>query len=79
MDWTSAVVTTVSSDTEPSIVVTFGSAKYIFNAGENTTRAWLESRRNWRKSRCIFLTSVGTQRGSGLPGKCRHYPTVYSA
>ncbi|KAJ8585232.1 hypothetical protein M405DRAFT_773220 [Rhizopogon salebrosus TDB-379] len=68
MSWNASVLSTVSSDTEPTVVITFDSAKYIFNVGENTTRAFLQSRRNWKKTRGVFLTSVGTQRASGLPG-----------
>ncbi|KIJ09075.1 hypothetical protein PAXINDRAFT_172647 [Paxillus involutus ATCC 200175] len=68
MLWTASVLSTVSSDTEPTVVIAFDSAKYIFNAGENTTRAFLQSRQNWKKTRALFLTSIGTQRASGLPG-----------
>ncbi|KAG1876634.1 hypothetical protein DFJ58DRAFT_865981 [Suillus subalutaceus] len=68
MSWNASVLSSVSSDTEPTVVITFDSAKYIFNVGENTTRAFLQSRRNWKKTRGLFLTSVGTQRASGLPG-----------
>ena len=68
MSWDASVLSTISSDTEPTVVITFDSAKYIFNVGENTTRAFLQSRRNWKKTRGVFLTSVGTQRASGLPG-----------
>ena len=72
MIWSTSVLTTVSSDTEPTIVVQFESAKYIFNAGENTSRSWLQSRHRWKKARGLFLTSVGTQRGSGVPGMSSH-------
>ncbi|KAH9174677.1 hypothetical protein EDB89DRAFT_1949681 [Lactarius sanguifluus] len=68
MNWSTSVYTTLSSDTEPSIVIAFDSAKYIFNAGENTTRAILLSKRGWRKVRALFLTQLGTQRSSGVPG-----------
>ncbi|KAG8216533.1 hypothetical protein J3R82DRAFT_6675 [Butyriboletus roseoflavus] len=68
MLWNASVLSTVSSDTEPTVVITFDSAKYIFNVGENTTRAFLQSQQNWKKTRALFLTSVGTQRASGLPG-----------
>lgn len=69
MLWNASVLSTASSDTEPTVVITFDSAKYIFNVGENTTRAFLQSQQNWKKTRALFLTSVGTQRASGLPGK----------
>ncbi|EGO29330.1 hypothetical protein SERLADRAFT_412876 [Serpula lacrymans var. lacrymans S7.9] len=68
MSWSASVLSSTTSDTEPTVVVTFDSAKYIFNVGENTNRAFLQSRRNWKKTRAMFLSSVGTQRGSGLPG-----------
>ncbi|EIW77124.1 hypothetical protein CONPUDRAFT_139171 [Coniophora puteana RWD-64-598 SS2] len=68
MRWSASVLSTVSSDTEPSVIITFDSAKYLFNVGENTTRVFLQSRRNWRKTRGIFLSSVSTRRASGLPG-----------
>lgn len=76
MSWLASVHSTVSSDTEPTIVFTFPSAKYVFNTGENTVRSWSERGRSWRKTRCIFLTSIGTQRASGLPGVC---PVLSSA
>lgn len=68
MNWSTSVLTTVSSDTEPTIIISFDSAKYIFNAGENTNRAFLQSRRNWKRTRGLFFTDVGTKRSSGLPG-----------
>ena len=68
MNWSSSVYTTLSSDTEPSIVIKFDSAKYIFNAGENTTRAILQNRRGWKKVKALFLTRLETQRSSGVPG-----------
>lgn len=67
MVWSTDVLTTVSSDTEPSLLLTFDS-KYAFNAGENIGRA-MGQRGSGRKGfKTIFLTSIGTQRGSGLPG-----------
>ncbi|TDL24665.1 hypothetical protein BD410DRAFT_745395 [Rickenella mellea] len=68
MNWSVNVLSSVSSDTEPTIVVTFDSAKYIFNVGENTTRAFLQSPRGWRKAKSIFLTGICTDRSAGLPG-----------
>ncbi|KAF8075182.1 hypothetical protein FPV67DRAFT_1476334 [Lyophyllum atratum] len=68
MNWSASVLTTLSSDTEPTIIVTFDSAKYIFNAGENTNRAFLQSRGNWKRTKGLFFTDIGTKRSSGLPG-----------
>lgn len=66
--WSTSVISTLSSDTEPTIIITFDNAKYIFNAGENTGRAWIQSRSYWRKVRALFFTQLGTQRMSGMPG-----------
>lgn len=72
-NWSSSVLSGLSTDTEPTIVVTFPNAKYVFNVGENTGRAWLQSRLNWKKTKGLFFTSAGTQRMSGLPGQHRLY------
>ncbi|KAF5351284.1 hypothetical protein D9758_007983 [Tetrapyrgos nigripes] len=68
MNWSSSVLSTVSSDTEPTIVITFDTGKYIFNVGENTHRAFLQSRSNFKRVKGIFLTKADTQRASGLAG-----------
>ncbi|TCD68735.1 hypothetical protein EIP91_009881 [Steccherinum ochraceum] len=68
MLWSASTISAVSSDTEPTVVVQFDAGKYIFNAGENTGRAWLQGRSKWAKAKGIFLTQNGTQRGSGLAG-----------
>lgn len=68
MNWSATVLTGLSSDTEPTILVTFDSAKYLFNAGENTNRAFMQSRKNWKKMRGVFFTDVGLRTSSGLPG-----------
>ncbi|KAM6497244.1 hypothetical protein JOM56_007717 [Amanita muscaria] len=68
MNWSTSVLTSISSDTEPTIVVAFDNAKYIFNVGENTNRAFLQSRYNWKRTKGLFLTQLGTQRAGGLGG-----------
>ena len=68
MNWSASVLTSISSDTEPTIILTFDSAKYIFNVGENTNRAFLQSKHNWKRTKALFLTQLGTKRVGGLPG-----------
>ncbi|KAG6872909.1 hypothetical protein C0995_005315 [Termitomyces sp. Mi166 len=68
MIWSTSVLTPLSSDTEPTVVVTFDRAKYIFNVGENTNRAFLQSDTNWKRTRGLFFTDIGTKRCTGLPG-----------
>lgn len=69
MDWSTSVLTPLSSDTEPSIVITFTDSKYIFNAGENSIRSAIQTSRNWRKTRAIFLTQTTIDKISGLGGE----------
>ena len=69
MSWSVEAITATASDTGPSILVTFDEAKYLFNASENLSRAWLQSPRGWRKTRAIFLTSISSHRVGGMPGK----------
>lgn len=69
MNWSANVLSTVTSDTEPTIIIEFDSGKYIFNVGDNTNRVFTQSTLNWKKTRGIFLTSVGTDRASGLSGE----------
>jgi len=66
--WSTSVISALSSDTEPTVIITFDNAKYIFNAGENTGRAWTQSRAHWRRMKALFFTQVGTQRMSGMSG-----------
>jgi hypothetical protein len=69
MNWSANVLSAATSDTEPTIIIEFDRAKYIFNVGENTNRAFCQNRPNWKKTKSFFLTSLGTQRASGLPGE----------
>ena len=69
MDWSTSVITPLSSDTEPCIVITFLNAKYIFNAGENSIRSAIQTSRNWRRSRALFLTQAKIDKISGLGGE----------
>lgn len=71
-NWSTTVVTPLSYDTEPTVLITFDNAKYLFNVGENTNRAFYQSRKNWKRMRGIFLTQVRTQRASGLGGAILH-------
>lgn len=77
MNWSANVLSTVTSDTEPTIVIEFDSAKYIFNAGENINRTFIQGRPNWKKTKGIFITSVGTQRASGLAGASFQMGFIY--
>ncbi|KAF8830365.1 hypothetical protein HHX47_DHR2000395 [Lentinula edodes] len=75
-NWSIQFLSTVSSDTDPCVVFSFeqgpdtvqgsgGGAKYIFNVGENTNRAFTQSKMSWNGTRAVFLTGVG--RGMAIP------------
>ncbi|KAI0372022.1 hypothetical protein BV20DRAFT_964716 [Pilatotrama ljubarskyi] len=66
--WNVSVLTDPTSDTEPTLIVDFGTAKYAFNAGEGAGRAWLGSHHSIRKTKALFVTAAGTQRCGGVPG-----------
>ncbi|KAJ7132307.1 hypothetical protein C8R44DRAFT_612294 [Mycena epipterygia] len=68
MSWTAAVVTSATTDTEPSLVISFDQAKYIFNVAENANRAFTQKKAHRKSTRAFFLTQVGAQRAGGLPG-----------
>ncbi|KAJ6561082.1 hypothetical protein DFH09DRAFT_1035940 [Mycena vulgaris] len=68
MSWTASVVTSATTDTEPSLVISFDQAKYIFNVAENTNRAFTQKKAHRKKTRAFFLTQVGARRAGGLPG-----------
>lgn len=68
MSWTAAVITSATTDTEPSLVISFDQAKYIFNVAENANRAFTQKKAHRKSTRAFFLTQVGAQRAGGLPG-----------
>ncbi|KAJ3858973.1 hypothetical protein EV359DRAFT_51550 [Lentinula novae-zelandiae] len=76
-NWGIQFLSTVSSDTDPCVVFSFeqgpdtvqgsgGGAKYIFNVGENTNRAFTQSKMSWNGTRAVFLTGSPRDRVGGL-------------
>ncbi|KAI0746846.1 hypothetical protein C8Q80DRAFT_801876 [Daedaleopsis nitida] len=70
--WHVSVLTSASSDTEATLLINFGTAKYIFNASEGMGRAWLQSHHPIRKTKGLFVTAAGTQRCGGVPASSRY-------
>ncbi|KAJ7493248.1 hypothetical protein B0H11DRAFT_2394589 [Mycena galericulata] len=70
MSWTTSVVTSATTDTQPSLLITIDQAncKYIFNVAENSNRAFTQKRAHKKKTRAFFLTQVSAQRAGGLAG-----------
>jgi len=78
LTWSSTVHTTLSTDTQPTIIVTFDDAKYIFNASENSGRAFSESNGNWKKTKALFCTQSNVEKTSGLTGKPQTNLSLFS-
>ncbi|KIK63188.1 hypothetical protein GYMLUDRAFT_197664 [Collybiopsis luxurians FD-317 M1] len=60
-NWAIHVISSNSSDTAPTLMFSHeqSSAKYIFNAGENTNRSFIQGKASWSGVRGIFLTGLG--------------------
>lgn len=69
MHWSLRVLTGLTDDTEPTIVVQFDNAKYVFNAGEGTYRAFSQRRYSATKSKAIFLSALHPQQFGGFTGE----------
>lgn len=66
--WNASVISASTSDTDPAFLVTFGNAKYLFNAPENLTRTFIQRKIGLSKFRCIFLSQISTETSGGLQG-----------
>lgn len=66
--WSLSVLTSATSDTQPTLLLNFGTAKYIFNASEGMGRAWMQSHHSIRRTKGLFVTAAGTHRCGGVPG-----------
>ncbi|KAJ3186448.1 hypothetical protein HDU85_007267 [Gaertneriomyces sp. JEL0708] len=62
------ILGTRTGDTTPSVLVTFDSQRYLFNAGEGTQRFCIEKRVRLGKLNNIFLTKVQWDACGGIPG-----------
>lgn len=58
-------------DTGPTISFGIGDTKYVFNVGENASRALINKSANWTNIRAFFLTQTTIGRGGGLSGLLR--------
>ncbi|KIO33776.1 hypothetical protein M407DRAFT_17385 [Tulasnella calospora MUT 4182] len=70
MQWSLRVITGLTADTEPSLILKFESppAKYIFNVPEGTNRACIQKRYGIAKTKAAFLTRLHPEQIGGFPG-----------
>ncbi|KAG8893596.1 hypothetical protein FRC00_010302, partial [Tulasnella sp. 408] len=69
MLWSLRVITGLTADTEPSLILKFESppAKYIFNVPEGTNRACIQKRYGIAKTKAAFLTRLHPEQIGGFP------------
>lgn len=74
MLWSLRVITGLTADTEPSLILKFESppAKYIFNVPEGTNRACIQKRYGIAKTKAAFLTRLHPEQIGGFPGESIH-------
>lgn len=70
--WAVGGVSTLTADTDLSVIATFDAGKYLFNAPEQFSRACIQHRRGFRKINAIFLTRIHSDTSAGLPGARIH-------
>ncbi|KAG9016669.1 hypothetical protein FRB90_002586 [Tulasnella sp. 427] len=69
IQWSLRVITGLTADTEPSIVLKVDTpAKYIFNIPEGTNRACTQKRFPVSKTKAAFLTRLHPEQLGGFPG-----------
>lgn len=71
MPWTVRVIAPLTADTEPALAIVCDQPpkKYLFNAGEGTTRACIQKRFGLSKTAAVMVTRVNTQQLGGFPGQ----------
>jgi ribonuclease Z len=69
MHWTASVLSTISADSQPSLMINFDNAKYMVNAGENAVRAMCHSHTNRKRVQAVCLTRLTLERAGGLNGE----------
>lgn len=69
MNWSASVLSALSADSQPSLMISFDDAKYMFNAGEGTVRSHTHCESNRRKMKALFLTQLSLERAGGIAGE----------
>lgn len=67
--WGVYTLTAATSDTSPSLLLVFDNQRYLFNAGEGTTRAFVARSAGFKKLETIFATRASSTALQGLPGE----------
>lgn len=68
--WAVRAISHPTADTDLAILVTFDNAKYLFNCGEGTQRAFVQGKMSLKKLQGVFVTGAGLGVVGGLPGGC---------
>ena len=81
MRWSLRVVTGLTADTEPCILIRFEQppASYILNTGEGTNRAFIQRLCSIAQTKAIFLSDLSPQCVGGFPGAGLLLPNLFWA
>jgi ribonuclease Z len=66
--WGCYSLTGLTADTTPSLLLCFDSTRYLFNAGEGTTRALVSHGAGFKKIAAVFSTRADAATSGGLAG-----------
>lgn len=67
--WSASVLASATSDTDPTLLINFDNAKYVFNVTEGFSRSCIQRKITTNKLRSVFLSRYSTETCNGMPGK----------
>jgi hypothetical protein len=67
--WSATVLASATSDTDPTLLINFDNAKYVFNVTEGFSRTCIQRKVTTNKLRSVFLSRYSTEACNGMPGR----------
>jgi hypothetical protein len=67
--WNATVLASATSDTDPTLLINFDNAKYLFNVTEGFSRTCIQRKVTTNKLRSVFLSRYSTEVCNGMPGR----------
>ena len=67
--WNATVLASATSDTDPTLLINFDNAKYVFNVTEGFSRTCIQRKVTTNKLRSVFLSRYSTETCNGMPGR----------
>ena len=67
--WSANVLASATSDTDPTLLINFDNAKYVFNVTEGFSRTCIQRKVTTNKLRSVFLSRYSAETCNGMPGR----------